>query len=238
MVWKLAIVIVVSYCIGNISFARILSRFSKQDITQKGSGNPGSMNMLRSFGFKLGLLTLVLDALKGVSGALLGLWLLQKAGTSEAMGYIGMYTGGLSAVLGHIYPVFYRFKGGKGVATTLGLFLVANPLWTGIAFVACFVYLLFFEYGSVASFILLTTLTVVEGLKHSTTLAISLMLFAIFFVTWFAHRQNIVRLLVGKESKVNFKKALQKLQRGEQTKQEYKHELKQEKIITKQKNIG
>lgn len=238
MVWKLAIVVVLSYLIGNISFARILSRFSKQDITQKGSGNPGSMNMLRSFGFKLGLLTLVLDAFKGAIGALIGLFLMQEFGTAEPMGYIGMYTGGLSAVLGHIYPVFYKFKGGKGVATTLGLFLVANPLWTAIAFVFCFFYLLFFEYGSVASFILLTTLTVVEGLKHSNTLAISLMLFAIFFVTWFAHRQNIVRLLVGKETKVNFKKALKKLQRGEQSKQQYKQEKKQQKVVAKQKNIG
>lgn len=237
MVWTYLLVVVISYLIGNISFARIVSRFVNEDVTRKGSGNPGSMNMLRNFGFKLGFLTLVLDASKGAFGALLG-YLLLGGATADPTAHIGLYVGGLSAVLGHIYPALYRFKGGKGVATTLGLFLVANPLWTAIAFVFCFFYLLFFEYGSVASFILITTLTVVEGMKFSGNVVVSIILFFLFFITWFAHRQNILRLLIGKENKVNFKKALKKMQRKDMDKKEFKQEKKQQKIIDKEKNIG
>ncbi|MFA6860203.1 MAG: glycerol-3-phosphate acyltransferase [Clostridia bacterium] len=237
MFWKYLIVVIISYFVGNISFARIISKFIKEDITQKGSGNPGTMNMMRSFGFKLGLLTLFLDALKGSIGALFGFFVLGGASAVPDC-YIGMYVGGLSTILGHIYPVLYNFKGGKGVATTLGLFMVANPLWTGISFVFCFFYLLFFDYGSVASFILITTLTVVESVKHGGNVAISIMLFAIFFFTWFAHRQNILRLLLGKENKVNFRKSLQKLQRKKFGKEQAKLIDKEKKKEEKEKSIG
>src|SRR5574344_701100 len=146
---KLVILIICSYFVGNISFARLISKNKeKLDITKSGSGNPGSMNMLRTFGFKIGLLTLVCDVIKGAIPSLCGLLLF---GFNTTMGTIALYSAGLSTIIGHIYPVCYKFKGGKGIACTLGVFLVADPLWLSIFFVFGFLYLWFFDYGSVAS---------------------------------------------------------------------------------------
>ena len=131
-----ALLAIGAYLIGNISFAILLSKKKNQDITKMGSGNPGTMNMLRNFGFKTGILTLALDALKGAAPALAGYLL---------FGDHGLYIAGLAVILGHIYPVFRKFKGGKGVACTLGVFLVANPILTLIFFVVAFIYLYFFD---------------------------------------------------------------------------------------------
>ena len=96
--WKYVIVIVVSYFLGNISFARILAKRKNKDITQQGSGNPGTMNMLRTFGFGMGILTLVLDATKGVLSALLG-FLLFGGDYNSSLAITGLYIGGVSVVL-------------------------------------------------------------------------------------------------------------------------------------------
>ena len=208
-IFKYICVVFVGYILGNISFARILSRFRKTDITKQGSGNPGTMNMLRTFGFKLGLLTLLLDAFKGALGATFGF--LVFGGDMELQAsIIGLYVGGLSTVLGHNFPVFYKFKGGKGVACILGIFLVANPLWSLAAFGIAFVYLCIFDYGAMASFIFITFLTVFEATQYRGNLPITFLLFVLFFLTFFMHRKNIVRLLWGKENKVNLAKAFKK----------------------------
>ena len=104
--------IVGSYFFGNINFSIIISHLVKRDVRREGSGNPGTMNMLRSFGVKLGALTLVLDAIKGAVPAIIGWWLL--GGTTdnpmaEMMTFgtdkTGLFIGGISVVLGHIFPV-------------------------------------------------------------------------------------------------------------------------------------
>ena len=118
---KYILLIVCSYLLGSVNFARILSKnVMHGDITKSGSGNPGTMNMLRTYGFKAGALTLVLDALKGVIPALVGYFLFGGDGSNAA--YVGLYVGGLSAVVGHCFPVFYKFKGGKGVACLFFIF--------------------------------------------------------------------------------------------------------------------
>lgn len=209
VVLKYICVVFVGYIIGNISFARILSKFKKMDITTQGSGNPGTMNMLRTFGFKLGLLTLILDAFKGALGA--GFGLLAFGGDMQsATCIIGLYVGGLSTVLGHNFPIFYNFKGGKGVACILGIFAVANPLWSAVAFAIALVYLCIFDYGAMASFIFITVVTVFEATRYTGNLPITFLLFALFFLTFFMHRKNITRLLWGKERKVNLAKAFKK----------------------------
>ena len=210
--------------IGNISFAIILSRKKNNDITKLGSGNPGSMNMLRNFGFKTGFLTLTLDCLKGATPALVGML---------TLGEHGLYLAGLGVVLGHIYPVVRKFKGGKGVACTLGVFLVANPLWTLAFFVIAFFYLLFFDYGAIASFIVVTAMTIIEAGAHAGDLMVSILLFLIFFIVFFSHRKNITRLLIGKENKANLKRALSKL-KSKKTHEEKKTAKKQ----AKQREIG
>ena len=234
--WKYLIVVVVSYFLGNISFARILSKRKNLDITKQGSGNPGTMNMLRTFGAGLGALTLVLDASKGVLAALLG-FLLFGGDYSSTVSVTGLYIGGLFVVLGHNFPVVYKFKGGKGVACILGVFLVASPVWVAICLVFAFIYLYIFDYAAVASFILLTILTFIEAQKFSHCLPISVLLFLLYFMTIYAHRKNIKRLLLGNENKVNLKKSLRKIYTKKEIKAE-KKEIKTEKKQDKKEEIG
>ncbi len=219
---KYVLLVIGSYLFGNISFARIVGRFKKVDITKQGSGNPGTMNMIRNQGVVLGLLTLALDMLKGAIPAAIGYFMFGSVNTRQSM--IGVYAAGLAVIIGHIYPVFYKFKGGKGVACVLGVFAVADHIAFIIVFAIDVVYLLFFDYGSVFSFIIVTALTVIEAMRpsHQGNLPVSILLFAIFFLIWFAHRQNIFRLLLGKENKANVRASLKKIK----TKLEQKREQK------------
>ena len=208
---KYVLLIIFSYLFGNLNFALILSKRYKSDITKKGSGNPGTINMLRSYGAKLGGLTLILDILKGAIPAILGFYIFGGNANLE-MATLGLYIGGFSVIIGHIYPVMLKFKGGKGIACSLGVFLVANPLATVAFFLLSVLYLWFFEYGSISSLIMITAFTIIEGLKLAAynNLAITLLLFGIFFITWFAHRQNIFRLLIGKENRLSLRSMLKK----------------------------
>ncbi len=203
MVWKLVILAICSYFVGNINFARIISKYKlKDDITKHGSGNPGTTNMYRRFGLKIGVLTLLLDVLKGVIPTLVGLlWL----------GSEGAYIAGGFAVIGHIFPVIYKFKGGKGVATTLGVFWVTCPLWMTIIFVVMFVLIYLFEYMSPVSLLAISTLVCIEAITNKGSIIVICMLFVIFALTWWAHRANIVRLFVGKENKTSLKGSIKKL---------------------------
>lgn len=212
--WHIVLVALVSYMCGNISFARIISRKKNDDITKMGSGNPGSTNILRNYGFKFGILNLALDMIKGFTPSLVAYFIFDKS-------YVMLYIAGISAMLGHIYPVLFKFKGGKGIATMMGLFLAANPIATVIALVLGFIIWAIFEYGSVVSFLCITSLTVVEGIRARMNLALTdrkivcLILFAIFIFTWYAHRKNIERLLLGKESKASLiKKTKKKLKKA------------------------
>ena len=202
--------ILCGYILGNVSSAKIISRIKKDDITKHGSGNPGSMNMLRTFGFKLGLLTQFFDALKGAIPALIGFFMFGGYSTGESA-YIGLYIGGMSAIIGHCFPIFYKFKGGKGVATMLGMFAIAEPYWALAMFFVCFLYLIIFDYGALASFLFITALTLVEGYKFHSNVVISVILFVLYFLVWFKHRGNINRLLIGKENKVNFLDKIKKI---------------------------
>ena len=212
--WHIVLVVLISYMCGNISFARIISKRKNDDITKMGSGNPGSTNILRNYGFKFGILNLALDMMKGFTPSLVAYFVFDKS-------YVMLYIAGISAMLGHIYPVLFKFKGGKGIATMMGLFLAANPIATLIALVIGFIIWAIFEYGSVVSFLCITSLTVVEGIRARMSLGITdrkivcLILFAIFIFTWYAHRKNIERLLLGKESKASLiKKTKKKLKKA------------------------
>lgn len=228
--WLLALLVLISYFIGNINFGKILSKRQNVDITKTGSGNSGATNMFRTFGAKLGYLTLVLDALKGVSAALLGYFLV---GATPIECRIAMYACGLSAIVGHIFPVIYRFKGGKGIATCLGVFLVAQPIVTLITFVFLFIYVWFFKYVSVASLLLTTVIIVYENLTMTEPdLTISLLTFTIWCLTWFAHRANIGRLLFGRENPTNIQAKIFKDKKTQQ-KREIKADQKAEKIEIK-----
>ena len=228
---KYVLLVVGGYFLGNISGAKIISKLRKDDITKHGSGNPGSMNMLRTFGFKWGLVTLLFDAIKGAIPSLVGFYIF-GGDINSHQSYIGLYVGGLSAVIGHCFPVLFKFKGGKGVACMLGMFAVAEPYWAIIMFAVCFVYLLIFDYGAIASFLFITALTIVEGFKFKGNLVIAILLFISYFLVWFMHRQNIVRLLLGKENKVNFIGKLKKM--GSKKNKQNNVPRKEKKVIKKE----
>ena len=209
--WQVVLVVVISYFCGNVSFSRIISKTKHDDITKLGSGNPGSTNILRNYGFKLGILNLVLDMLKAFIPSLVAFYVFGRD-------YVMLYIAGISSMLGHIYPVVYKFKGGKGIATMMGLFFASNPFSTLIVLICAFIIWAIFEYGSVVSFLCVTALTVIEGIRARMSFnlvdrqIICIILFAIFIFTWYAHRKNIERLLLGKESKASLiKKTKQKL---------------------------
>ena len=135
--WYL-IFIPLGYIIGSINFATIIASIKNKDIKKLGSGNPGTMNMLRSVGKFWGCLRFVLDCAKGIGYALIGMFVFKNNN-------LAMYVLGLSTVLEHIFSCFSKFKGGKGVATSLGAFAVISPITFAIAFVLMLIYLAFFK---------------------------------------------------------------------------------------------
>lgn len=194
-----------AYLFGNINVSIIISHFKNRDVRNEGSGNPGTMNMLRSFGIKLGILTLVLDAVKGAVPALLGWWLLGKGemfsfGTDK----IGLFIGGISVVMGHIFPVFYKFKGGKGVAASIGVCFVAAPIVALIAFLVGVVFILTVKIGSLTSFIMtgipliycsvtaFSSGRIIEGVLAA----------AVYVIIMLAHHSNFVRIFKGEEKQI------------------------------------
>ena len=226
---KYVLVAIFGYFVGNISFAKIISKYRlKDDITKKGSGNPGTMNMYRNFGTKIGALTLFLDVLKGVIPSVVGMLVfgLTEPGGLWANGRLsgiacsGLFVAGTATILGHCYPVIYKYKGGKGVATTIGVFLVANPTLMSIAFVGLLVLLFVFEYGGVASILSVAVTVCWEANNYKGNYVVLTCLLLIFLLVWFAHRKNILKTITGEESKTNLRKIFKSKKKTENNKSE------------------
>ncbi|MDE7164598.1 MAG: glycerol-3-phosphate acyltransferase [Clostridiales bacterium] len=195
-----------SYFVGNINNAILISKLKGKDIRSCGSGNPGTMNMLRTYGKALGVLTLILDVLKGVVPCLLG-WLFMGNGQFLRLGSdrLGMYVAAICAVLGHIYPVLMKFKGGKGAATIIGVCLTMQPLYTLATFAFGVAFLLITKVGSLTSFIMISAPLAMEGLRSAQNpigIYASIILFAMYLLSLFAHRKNIYKLFYGNEGRV------------------------------------
>ena len=157
--WQFLLFIICSYLIGNINFAVIISLIKKQDIRKQGSGNPGTLNMSRTFGLGIGVLTLLLDILKGAIPTLVAMLVYDKycfEGTDLSVGMVIKVACGFFAVLGHVFPVFMKFKGGKGIATTIGVFAVCSPKIALISGAIAIVWILVTEIGAMGSFIATT----------------------------------------------------------------------------------
>jgi len=157
--WYL-IFIPLGYIVGSINFATIIAYIKNKDIKKLGSGNPGTMNMLRSVGKFWGCLTFVLDCAKGISFALIGMFVFEQSN-------LAMYVLGLSTILGHIFSCFSKFKGGKGVATSLGVFAVTSPIAFAVAFTIMIGYLAFFKKGFIGSLLAISILAVTNIVKNS-----------------------------------------------------------------------
>lgn len=242
--WVLAVLAVASYLFGCFNNAIIISKLKKTDVRNMGSGNPGTLNMSRNFGLKIGLLVFFLDVLKGLIPTLIGFFVMKdkifavnlgSAATGEfALSDLSMYLCGFCAVLGHIYPVFFKFKGGKGIATTIGVFIASSCVcgWAWIAvqvmsLIAAVTFIYFTEFGAMGSFLAITPPAVCASIrmfiKYGMTMAnlgfyiaANMIIFGICFFTWFAHRKNIERMLAGEEHPTSIKEMIVKMKAKKQ----------------------
>jgi glycerol-3-phosphate acyltransferase PlsY len=192
---ELTLVILAAYLTGSLSFAVILSRvFSMPDPRSYGSGNPGATNVLRSGRKAVAALTLLGDALKGAVAVLLAQWATQAWS-------LPAYTpalAGLAAFVGHLWPVFFGFKGGKGVATALGLLVALNP-WLGLACAAS--WLLVFVATRISSLSALAAagLAPVYAWWLSGQWVDTLAILGVALLIFWRHKANIERLVRGEE---------------------------------------
>ena len=208
------IMAIIAYCIGSVNFSVIISKkMAGFDVGEKGSGNAGSTNMLRSVGKKAAAITLVCDILKGVVAIVIAMILgnIVPDMNKELLVQIA----GIAVVLGHTFPVFFGFKGGKGVATSLGILLMTNWQIGLICLVFALVLMILtrmVSLGSCAAAILYPVLTLfindnytvlTEGKRGNVYFVYSVIL---AIIVLYNHRSNIKRILNGTENKLSFKR--------------------------------
>ena len=197
----------IAYLVGSLSFAVIVSRaMGLSDPRTYGSGNPGATNVLRSGSKPAAIVTLLLDAAKGWLPVMLVKWFGPAWDLSEGAQALA----GLAAFLGHLYPVFFAFKGGKGVATAVGVLLAFQPL-LALATLLTFAIIVFFtRYVSLASMVAAVFAPayylIGDGVAWTASSAKTLALIAMGLLLIWRHRENIQRLLAGTESKLGARK--------------------------------
>ncbi|WP_025602290.1 glycerol-3-phosphate 1-O-acyltransferase PlsY [Burkholderia sp. WSM2230] len=196
------IVAVVAYLIGSVSFAVIVSAaMGLEDPRSYGSGNPGATNVLRSGSKKAAILTLIGDAFKGW----LPVWFVVHFGARYGLDDTSVAIASVAVFLGHLYPVFFRFKGGKGVATAAGVLLAINPV-LGVATLLTWLIVAFFtRYSSLAALAAAVFAPIFDGFlfgPHIIALAIVVMS---SLLVW-RHRANIGKLMRGEESRIGDRK--------------------------------
>ena len=200
MVWRYAVIVVAGYLLGNISMGLIVSERYHMDIREHGSGNAGTTNVLRTLGWLPSVLTLVGDVLKSFLACMLGKWL---------AGAPGLLVGGFMAVVGHNWPAFSGFRGGKGMAASLGIiFALSWQMALGFLGLEVLVAALT-GYVSVASLTTAVAFPIVMGIAYRNSPDFWMyFIFATLLAAAaiFSHRANIRRLLSGTENRLNFKK--------------------------------
>lgn len=192
--------VIVAYCIGSISFAVIVSKlFRLSDPRTYGSKNPGATNVLRSGNKAAAVLTLIGDAFKGW----LAVWLAQVLGLPGNI--VALIV--LAVFLGHLWPVFFKFVGGKGVATAAGILLALN-LWLGLATLATWLAVAFcLRYSSLAALMAALFAPLYSGLIFGTSSPLFWSVCVMGALLIYRHRQNIRNLIAGKESRLGSKKS-------------------------------
>ena len=199
-----------AYLLGSLSFAVIVSRLmGLKDPRTFGSKNPGATNVLRSGSKPAAIVTLLLDGLKGWLPVVLVRWFGKPYGLEE--GTLALV--GLAAFLGHLWPVFFRFQGGKGVATFIGV-VFGIDLWLGVATGATWLIIaFFFRYSSLASLVAAVFAPCFyllgNRIRWSAESSVAAALFVMALLLAWRHRENIARLLQGKESRLGTKKGPQ-----------------------------
>ena len=205
--WQLALVAVLSYTFGCVNYAVVFSKaFKHCDIRTLGSKNAGTTNMFRVFGLRMGALTFVCDALKGVIPCLLCLVIFKNSGMQLQFAYWA----GLFAVVGHVFPVLYRWRGGKGVATSIGMCFAVQPLLSLCCALPAIAIILIFDRMSVMSLLLSVFMIVWHWCMLFDSVQVTGCVFATvtFSIVILAHWQNIIRIFSGKELKTGVRKSI------------------------------
>lgn len=223
IVIKGLITAVLAYLFGSISFAVIFTRMkSKKDIREMGSGNAGFTNVLRTVGTVPAVLTLIFDFIKGVLASIVGSWFFSTIGAgnallSEELVVYGGLIGGVFAIIGHMYPLYFGFKGGKGIVTAAAMMAVTD--WRVFLMIVATFLLIFFiskiiSLASISCAALYCVYTFVstfffdlpKGFEFRYVIICSL--FALFLGSFviLKHKENIKRLLKGEEKKITAKK--------------------------------
>lgn len=221
---------IVSYFMGCFNFAILISKFKNDDIRNVGSGNPGAMNVSRRYGLKVGLLNFLCDGLKGAIPVLVAYLVFRNyrfAGTDIVVSDFMRYFYAIFALIGHVFPVTMKFRGGKGISTTIGLLWcsIACETWwfafIGLAlFILLFVYVGFTEWGSMGSLLgvaaftiwqaVIFTLRYADELTNVFIVLTFMFLLLLNIITWGAHHRNLYQLMAGEEHHTSLKKMLKK----------------------------
>ena len=195
MAFKLLGVFILAYALGNFSPAYLCGKlFGHFDIRERGSGNAGTTNVVRELGWRYGVLVFVLDALKGVAAVALGNWLADNPGIAAA---------GFGVVIGHDFPVILNFRGGKGVATTVGIMLSLFTVPTLIALVLLILVITLTRMVSLGSLIFVTGMAVFSLVSDQPD-ALTIMTVGIALIAILRHRANIKRILNGTENRLSY----------------------------------
>lgn len=220
MYWWLFLLCTVAYLIGGFNVSKTVTKIRHVDLSKVGSGNAGATNIGRAMGFKWFLLVTILECLKCASITLIG-YVFVSCYTNvfypyQESHYIVMLAMGLSAVIGSIFPVWYRFKGGKGLATWIGLSFILNPL-VMLVVAAIYIPLLMITHIMSLSTVLGVITWAVLSLcfEAPLTAPVIVLYCACVAVIVYSHRKNIVRLLTGKENKFVLKKNSHKTDKTE-----------------------
>ncbi|MBR4072614.1 MAG: glycerol-3-phosphate 1-O-acyltransferase PlsY [Clostridia bacterium] len=196
-----------AYLIGSINFAVIFSKlFIKEDIRNYGSGNAGATNVLRVGGPLPGILTFVFDAFKGFVACFTGKLLIEKLAEGTISPLVGAFICGLACMLGHVFPIFFRFKGGKGVATAVGIFSVCCPIAIILGLICFALVMVLSRIVSLSSLLATVTVVVCTAIFHDSTVALLpqiLLSVAMGALVFIKHIDNIKRLAKGEEKKLN-----------------------------------
>ncbi len=197
--------LVAGYLVGSLSFAVIVSRsMGLADPRSYGSGNPGATNVLRSGSRAAAILTLALDAVKGAVAVLLARWAAARFGIAGDALEWSPALAGLGAFLGHLWPAFFRFKGGKGAATAAGVLIGLNP-WLGLATIATWLIIaFFFRYSSLASLVSAVFAPFYQLLIWDAGPDAAVIVVMSLLLVW-RHAANISKLLAGTEGKLGQK---------------------------------
>ncbi|MCO7176762.1 glycerol-3-phosphate 1-O-acyltransferase PlsY [Sporolactobacillus kofuensis] len=196
----IALSIIISYLIGSISFSYIITKkIKKIDIRKTGSGNAGATNTMRVLGTGPALGVLILDVLKGIVCVLIA----RGLGIDDW----AVACSGLAAIIGHDFPVYFGFKGGKGVATTIGVFFMIMPLYALIAGVITILIIALTRFVSLGSLFFLLMTPILGWVLNHYSAGVLIVAFCITILAFYQHRANINRLIHGEENKLGHKKA-------------------------------